>query len=874
MSLCPLDCFRRFYLLAFALTCSFFFIIPDAVIAQSGLDAQNLSNVRSSDISDEQLRRYASRADAEGYTMEEVFQLARQRGLPAAEAQRLRQRVRDLDLRTEEQDSINTEGSEEAGQREYIRPRRIETEQMRRTFGSQIFREQQTEFTPLHNMPTPVSYTLGAGDELVVNIWGDQTNTHRLTVSPEGTVDIDNLGPVQVNGLNITEANDRIIRELQSLYSGLNPGNENQTTFARVSLSRLRSIQVSLIGEVTNPGDYSVSSNATVFNVLYRAGGPDENGSYRNIRVIRDNEIIAELDLYDFLVDGIQTGNIRLRNQDVIQIRPYRNRVEVQGEVKRSGLFFEMREGETLDDLIRYAGHFTDRAYTRQLRVHRNTSSERRIVTVDREQFGEFPVHSGDVLYIDEILDRFENRVTITGAVWRSGEFELSEGMTLHDLIREADGLRPDAFMTRGLINRMRDDYTFEQINFDVAALLENPEEYDVPLQREDYVRIRSIHDMQDEQSVKIEGAVRARGTFTYRDNMTLEDLILQADGFSKAASEAHIEISRRIIGEPSPEQRGRELAEIYTFEVTRDLRLQEEDRTFRLQPFDQVYVHRRPDYQEQQTVTIEGEVLHPGTYTLRSRNERISDLIARAGGLTGEAYSPGARLARRHTSIDRPVIQLDFLSEDDIVNFNDLDLGRDTEPDDPQEEDRERNDRQNIESHRTQLNRLTRDEADPNSPGAESEQDTAEARIGINLDAILQNPGSQDDLFLREGDVLRIPQELQTVAITGAVMQDVEVRYHEGRNLRYYIDRAGGYAENAREGHVYIVYANGDVDRRKKYLFGLIRKSPHVEPGAQIIIPEKRIREGMSTGEIISISSVVVSMTTSVLIAIDRLSR
>ena len=860
---------------------------PQITFAQSGLEGRDLSQVRAADVSDGQLRTFINRAEDEGISIDEAFQMALARGLRSSEAQRLRQRLRDLE--SEERDRDRDRERVTRDEPEFtrtMRPVRLETAQMRRTFGSGIFRERTTEFTPTRNLPTPVNYTIGPGDELAVNIWGDQTNTYRLTVSPEGSVDIDNLGPVFVSGMNIAEASDKIIENLRNIYSGLRPGSDQQTTFARVSIDRLRSIQVALIGDVVNPGDYALPSNSTVFNALYRAGGPDEDGSYRNIRVIRDNEIIADLDLYDFLVDGFQTDNIRLREQDVIQVRPYENRIELLGETKRNDLFFEVKEGETLSDLLRFAGNFTDRAYTRQVRVHRNTPTERRIVTVPSEEFDLFELNSGDVVHVDEILDRFENRVSITGAVWRSGEFELRDGMMLTDLIDEADGLRPDAFRTRGLINRMRDDYSLEQISFDLSAVLENPGQNDIELRREDHILIRSIHDISDEQTVRVDGAVRQNGEYNYRDDMTLEDLILKADGFSDAASEARIEISRRITGDAAPEQRGQELAEIFTFDVTRNLELRDEDRSFRLQPFDQVFVHRRPDYQRQLTVTIEGEVMYPGTYTIRDRNERISDLIERAGGLTPEAYMPGARLVRQHTSIDRPDIDLDFLERDELIDeealgFNGAEERRLRERREEERrmvermerEQEEENEMQRVDLRRSEMNR---EDFRPPEDTLDRERDdvVTESRIGIDLVEIMENPGTREDLFLRDGDVYRIPQEIQTVAISGAVMQDVEVRFRDGQSMSYYIDRAGGFANNARKGNVYIVYANGDVDRRKRYLFGLFRSSPSVEPGAHIIIPGKPPRERMNIGEVISISSAIVGMSTSLIIAIDRLAR
>lgn len=867
-------------LFLFALT--MLFVVSD-LNAQSGFgfSADDLPTLQSEDISDAQLQMFVERAEQEGISIDNAFQMAVARGLNPSVASQLRNRIQTLSMRSSDS-AVRSEGigstSPSELERLFIRPEREESEEMRRTFGSQIFRQQVTEFVPSQNIATPLSYTLGPGDELAIQIWGDQTNSYRPVVSSEGTILIDNLGPVQVSGLSVAEASERIKENLQQIYSGLRPQNGEQTTYASITLSELRTIQVAVIGEAVNPGDYAIPSYSTVYNALYRSGGPAENGSYRRIRVLRNNELIAEMDLYNFLVEGIQEGNVQLRDGDVIQIPPYRHRVEVFGETKRNDLYFEVKQGETLSDLIRFAGYFSDRAYTRQFRVHRNTPTERKILTVDNVEIEEFVMQSGDELYVDEILERFENRVSITGAVWRSGEFELRENMTLSELISEADGVRPDAFLTRGLINRMQDDYSFEQISFNVGSLLENPEMSDIPLKREDHIIIRSIHEMEEEQFVEIGGAIQKTGEMYYRGSMTIEDLILKADGFLDSASEGRIEVSRRIIGEATPQTRSNQLAEIFSFQVNRDLSMRKSDLQFELQPFDRVFVHRRPNYREQQTVTIEGEVLYPGTYTIRDRNERISDIIKRAGGVTPEAYLAGGRLLRQISSIDRPEIILEFLSSDDNVNQELLGLGEFEEPlvsdvDDDTEMEEEAEET-SLEQRRADINRTDTLRVNSETDLTDEEKQENERRIGVDLESILANPGSEDDLFVRQGDVIRIPEQLQTVAVSGAVMQPVEIRYQPGKNLKFYIDRAGGFAENARSRRAYVVYANGDVDRRKRYLFGLIKNNPPIEPGAQIIIPMKPEREGMSTGEIISVSATVVSMTTTLLIAIDRLSR
>jgi protein involved in polysaccharide export with SLBB domain len=423
-------------------------------------------------------------------------------------------------------------------------------------------------------------------------------------------------------------------------------------------------------------------------------------------------------------------------------------------------------------------------------------------------------------VFVDEILDRFANRVTITGAVWRPGEYELKEGMTLSTLIMEAEGLRPEVFRSRALINRLTDNMDFSILAFNVDDVLNNPGRYDILLRNEDEVIIRSIHEMREEMNVAIHGEVQKAGNYQYREDMTLEDLILKAEGFRNSASEARIEVFRRITGHPSPETRGSRLAETFTFEVERNLTMHELARSFKLEPYDQVYVRRRPDYQVQQSVKIEGEVMYPGAYTLSDRNERVSDLVKRAGGLTVEAYVPGATLTRQALQLERTGANLEGV----------LALGED-------------------EGEETPDNQIN--------------------YIGIDLGRILNRPGSVDDVFLRPGDVIKIPAELQTVRVNGGVLRDSEIRHIDGKRIRYYVNRSGGYSEDARKRSAYVVYANGDVSARRNFL--VFSSVPEVTPGAEIIIPRKVEKQRLSPGERISILSSVVTMSAVVLTAISR---
>jgi len=803
------------FLFCLIITICFLALPISEVKAQGSFNTADLSTVKSSQISDTQLKSYISKGKAEGLTAEQALDLARQRGLSASESAILSQRIREMEL---------TSGGTEVGTSVLRSPLdlpesspAIEPEKTKgpMIFGSHLFSNEQLNFEPSLNIPTPVNYVLGAGDEIVVDIWGASTNLYQLQVGPEGTVVIDNVGPIYVHGLTLEEGEKRIIAKLKQLYRGLRPGEAGQDTYARVSLGRVRTIQVTVLGEVRNPGNYTVSSLTTVFNALFQAGGLNSVGSYRDVQVIRDNKKVTDLDIYDFLLYGDQKDNIRLNDQDVIRVGVYGTRVEIRGEVKRPGLY-EIIEGEKLSDLISNAGSFSDDAYTRQIKIERNTDKERQIVRVERESYPSFELKNGDVVSVGGLLSRFENRVTIEGAVWRPGEYELTEGLTLSQLIEKADGLKPEAYKSRGIIYRLSDIHDFYVEAFNLNEVLQNPELYDIILQYEDSVVVKDIYEMREEMDVKLHGQVQKAGSYKYKDNMTLGDLILAGDGFKASASEARIEVYRRIVGDVAPIQRGAVMAESFVFSVSRDLTLEGAAKDFRLQPFDQVYVRRRPDYQEQRSVRIEGEVLYPGEYVLRSRNERISDLVARAGGVTNEAYIPGSTLERQSKQLERVDVVLEG-SRDEIVDLKKSNVNH----------------------------------------------------IGIAMDKILKSPGSEDDVFLREGDLVTVPLKLQTVAVDGAVLRSSEIRYISGKSLKYYISNSGGYSENARKKNAYVIYANGDVSTRKSFLF--FRTSPKITPGAEIIVPEKVVQERLSSGEGISILASIVSMAAVVTTAITR---
>ena len=814
----------RFFYAFFALVVLFVSTSTDTIgqgsVNINDLSAVNLSNVRAADISDDQLKTFVERANRQGISIDQALELAVTRGLSASEAQELRTRITGLQDEVAVSAAVDIERLEQQVE-SYTSGTPFEQVGdtiVSNVFGASLFRNQTFNLTPSLSIPTPSNYQLGAGDQLIVTIWGDRTDQLALTVSPEGSVTLQNRGPVFVNGLTIEQAKERLMGQLSQLYGGLRPANGNPTTYAEVSLGRVRTIMVTVTGEVNIPGTYSISSLSTVFNALYASGGPNSIGSFRTIRVIRENNIVSELDLYDFLLQGDQSDNIRLRDQDVIQVMPYQARVSIEGEVLRPAQY-ELKSTTTFQDLVNMAGGFTANAYTRQVQILRLTDTQRRVVSVQNELFGDVALRNGDVISIPQLLERFENRVRIEGAVWRSGEFELTEGMTLSELIAAADGVRPDAFMSRGLINRVNEDLTFQQISFNLEDVLRDPAQFDVVLQREDEVLIRGVRELRDEAVVEVGGAVRESGVFVWLQNMTLQDLILKANGFRDSAAIDRIEIYRRSSDFASTGK----LVETISLELSADLAVTEQDlELFRLQPYDVVYVFTQPDFRVQQFVTIEGEVRYPGRYAIKSQNEKISDLITRAGGLTGEAYLPGARISRLRSSIDRASVDYDFLGQNELL---------------------------------------------------EDTNDAQTTRIGVKLDVALRNPSSPENLALREGDVIRIPKMVQTVRIMGAVMQEVEVRYVEGAGLNYYINRAGGYQGMALKKRFYVVYANGDIDRSRRFL-GMNVSKPDIQPGAEIVVPFRPERDRMTAQETVALSSMIISTTTSLLFLIDRLSR
>jgi protein involved in polysaccharide export with SLBB domain len=799
-------------------------LVTDTVFAQS-----NYANVKVDELSDAQILQMIKKAESIGYNDAQLEQMAAAQGMKSEEIAKLRARVEQV-RRNPETKPVKDDGEPRERQVEGIKKNKNDStivktvnvfEDLRpKVFGAELFANSNITFEPNLRMATPRSYVVGPDDELLIDLSGDNEANYKLKVSPEGIIILPYAGPVAVGGLSIEQA----ITKIRTKLGGTYPSLRNGRTSVAVNLGNIRSIKITLVGEVVKPGSYTLSSLSTVFNALNASGGPNANGSFRKIQVIRGNKIVSTIDVYDFLLNGIQQHNIRLQDQDVINIPVYQSRVEIAGEVKRPALF-EILSSESLEDVIRFAGGFTNQAYTAQIKVLQNTNRARKIVDVGAEQFASYGPLNGDKYMVETILDRFENRVEISGAVFRPGKFELEKGLTLKGLIAKADGLREDAFLNRGYINRLNHDNTLALISFDVSKVLAGTDS-DVALQREDRVTISSLFDLRDEYKLSIQGEVRLPGTFEYADNMTLSDIIQMAGGFKEGATPNRIEISRRVKNSDSL-SKSAATAELYTVNINPQLKLEEGD--FILKPYDIVTVRNSAGYSTQKQVKLEGEVLYPGLYTITSKDERISDVIKRAGGLTPYAYAEGASLKRPGAEKVNP---------------------RDKNAIDNKEEE-----------NKKFLNLKRAQEAGvKDTVKAEVELKLIQSDlVGISLDQILHKPYSRHDLIVEDGDVIRVPRQLQTVKVTGEVLNPNSIVYLPEKSFKQYVNGAGGFTSSALKRGAYIKYANGSVEAGSKFLF--FSNYPKVKPGAEILVPKKAERERMTAQSWIGIGTAVASL-------------
>ncbi len=673
-------------------------------------------------------------------------------------------------------------------------------------YGHDLFDNPNLTFEPNINVATPSSYSLGPGDEVIIDVWGASETTIRQVVSPEGCILVNSLGPIYLSGKTVAEANEFVKQELSKIYSGIT--GDAPTTYVKLTLGEIRTIQVSVMGEVNVPGTYTLSSFASVFHALYYAGGVNDIGTLRSVRVVREGNTIAELDIYEYIMRGQIDDNIRLQDGDVILVNPYISLVRVFGKVKRP-MYYEMKKDESVGTLLKYVGGFTGDAYKRAVRVVRRTGREHEIFNVTEANFSSFLMEDGDAVTVDSVLNRFVNRIELRGAVYRPGIYQLDEKVnTVKTLIQEAEGVLGDAFLNRAILDRENDDLTHEMLQVDVKGILKGTAP-DIPLQKNDVLYIPSIHDLREEQTVAIHGEVADPGTYLYSEEMTVEDLVIQAGGLLEAAATVKVEVARRVKS-PRSEEFSESVGQSFSFDLKEGLLVGSGSEDFHLMPFDEVYIRRSPAYYKQRNVTVAGEVLFSGNYALSKKNERLSDLVAKAGGVTPAAYVRGARLIRTMTEdeIRRSENTRRMITMGDSITMSKLDLS-------------------NVYS------------------------------VGINLEKALANPGSQYDMVLREDDILYVPEYVSTVKINGAVMYPNTVLYKEGESLSYYIDQAGGYGNRAKKRKAYVVYMNGTVARLRA------RSSKAIEPGCEIIVPAKDPSKRISAAEMVSMGTSVASLAT-----------
>lgn len=783
----------------------FLFCISLTVSAQ----VQDFSNLRVSQLTDQQLQQYLNQAKGAGYGPEQVEKELLNRGLPQSELAELRIRVQKLQTNNSESPAENPPSQN--SKRSVTAPASSKDDYVRSTsriFGSELFSNVNLSFEPDLRMPTPKDYIIGPDDELNLHVYGVNISQQTLKVSPEGNVNVKYAGIVNLNGLSIEAAASVLKNKLAKYYPALNNGQ----TKLQLSLGNIRSIRVILIGAVNKPGTYSLPSLASLFNALYVSGGPAENGSFRNIELIRNNKVIKKADLYDFLTKGDLSGNLRLEDNDVIRI-PYADLlVTLEGQLNRPGIF-ELKKNENLQQAIEFAGGFKSKAFKGRITGSRFASLDRKVLDISGDSIKHFlPVH-GDEYFIDSVINRYQNKVVITGAVFKPGTYAFENGMTIRQLIMKAQGLKEDVFTGRALLVRTRADLTKEYISVELKPIVSG-ETNGLLLQKEDSLRITSLFDLRDSAVVTINGAVRKPGTFRYEENLSLKSLIMMAEGFSDQATGSSIEISRRK-KDVDVHKSGSEIVELIYINDSKELSNNSADVT--LMPFDIVTIKEDPFYKKQINVKVSGEVLMPALYTLQSREERLSSLIKRSGGLLYTANIAGAKLIRvKKGVIDTTEIKRLFSS-----------VAKD--------------------STNARINTLAKNTTE----------------VAIDLGYILKNPGSRDDITLEEGDELIIPRINNTVSVNGEVFKPLDIMFDSRKKMKDYLSDAGGVTQAGKKGKAFVIYANGSSAQIKKTL-GLFNRYPQIEPGSNIYVPAKPKKEGIDLAKAgILISALTALVTT-----------
>ncbi|MFV8357462.1 SLBB domain-containing protein [Flavobacterium sp. XS1P32] len=785
------------------------------LLAQDLLKSNDLSTLKVDNLTDSDIVKIKAQLQTNNMTIEQAEPMALAKGMSAIEFAKLKTRLGVQTANAEKAKGGNASEEELTRKQDKIVNTKVKDTLNALIFGSELFDNPTLNFEPNLKLATPVNYILGPGDELQVSLYGVQEFSASVPVTIEGKVNIQYVGQIPVSGMSIEAATQKLRNAMAGVYSTIRSGQSQ----VGISLSRIRTIRVTIIGS-KQPGNYSISSLATVYNALFLGGGPGKNGSYRNIELLRDNRVYKNIDIYRFLVNGDQSDNVGLKDNDVIRIPAYTQRVTVEGQVKRPGIF-EMKKGETFSTLMSFASGFNEFAYTASVNVLQKTNKEFKVTDIKEVEFNTYKPLSGDVFRVSKILNRFENRISIAGAVFRPDTYSFYEGMRISDLIRKADGLKEDAYSKRARIIRLKSDLTTEIVMVNLEQALRGDEAANVALKKEDLVTVYSILDFVEEYKITIDGEIRQPGVYDYNEGLTLNDLLVQAGGLTGSASK-RVEIARMIVSEKNDDANPNK-AELFNIEIAPDNN--EQAKNFELRPFDVINIRKMAVYEKPEMVTITGAVEYAGKYVLANKKERVFDVVMRAGGLTSVANVNGVK-------IKRP-IQAKQIEEVESINLN---LG-------------------------------TKDSIQ-NKLEKKLKEDLKYATIPVNWDAILKNQQSSTNIILFPGDAIEVATFNEGVKVTGNVLLTSEIPYNKGRGFEYYLDAVGGVDNKGWKRKSYIIYPNGQASVTRQFLF--IRNHPKVIPGSQIIVPEKPERKKMSTGEFVSIAGVLASLA-GVIIAILR---
>ena len=807
----------------------------------------DLSNVNFSELNDSQIDLLLRRAGSQGYNQFDLLKMARAQGFTQADIENLDKRFKSAQTIARVAESASAPLEETRLRKQWLENIEIFRENDSDVFGYNVFTGTSfLSFQSNLNLPTPSDYILGAGDKMFIDVYGESESYFQAEISPEGYAILENIGPVNLNGLSLEKAKLRLTNRFKKVY----PGIQSRKTFLNISVGIPRAIRINIAGEVNLPGTYNFSAFNTLYNALYVAGGITENATLRDIKLFRNNKLISTVDVYKFLTEGDGSSNVRLENNDLILVNTYSNRISIDGAVKSPGKF-EMKDEETLLDLLNYAGGLSENAFKKSIKLTRIIDGQLKVVDINSDQFDFFKPMDGDKYMIEKIIEKYNNRVIVNGAVFRPGTFSLTEEMTVKNLIDKAEGLKTDVFFDKAYITRTNEDYSTSTIALNLKDELKNP---NFILQEEDVLNILSINDLSEENYIEISGQVNNPGIFPFSKNITLSDLILLAGGFKENATSNRIEINRRL---SSNELSENNISEILTFDLDKNLT----NNSTIIKPFDQIIVRKNPNFYTQQYARVEGEVMYPGKYAISSKNERISDLINRSGGFKNMAYLKGATLIRLtefaelQSDLNKKIKSLNDLknkvsSKEGALTESEL-LLIERIDEDLKNIESNKNENQILSSYAKseRINEiLKKNSVDGDIPISKSEA------IGIDLTSIVNSPRSKSDLLLKEGDVIIVPKKLETVRLRGELLYPTTVRFVSNKSLKYYINSSGGFDNKAKRSGTYIVYANGDVARTKKFLFFNIY--PKAEPGSEVIVPKKSIKNPIAANQLLNFTT------------------